>query len=163
MAGRPPKPTVLKLLEGNPGKRKLNDREPVPKSGRPKRPSWLASNARRYWPSTLALLDDMDVLSVVDGTAVALLCTALAEYVASNTEVEANGLTWLETRLDKDANVVSTALKANPAVAMRADSWRRVNLMLQQFGMTASSRAKIHVQPSEETDEFDKLMRRKKK
>ena len=30
MAGRKPKPTALKKLEGNPGKRKLNTKEPVP-------------------------------------------------------------------------------------------------------------------------------------
>ena len=33
MAGRKPKPTVLKKLEGNPGKRKLNTKEPVPAKG----------------------------------------------------------------------------------------------------------------------------------
>ena len=30
MAGRKPKPTAIKELEGNPGKRKLNSKEPVP-------------------------------------------------------------------------------------------------------------------------------------
>ena len=30
MAGRKPKPTAVKKLEGNPGKRKLNTKEPVP-------------------------------------------------------------------------------------------------------------------------------------
>ncbi len=30
MAGRKPKPTAVKKLEGNPGKRKLNKKEPVP-------------------------------------------------------------------------------------------------------------------------------------
>ena len=30
MAGRKPKPTVVKKLEGNPGKRKSNTKEPVP-------------------------------------------------------------------------------------------------------------------------------------
>ena len=34
MAGRKPKPTALKKLEGNPGKRKLNTREPVPGKGK---------------------------------------------------------------------------------------------------------------------------------
>ncbi len=37
MAGRKPKPTVLKKLEGNPGKRKLNTKEPVPAKGMPVR------------------------------------------------------------------------------------------------------------------------------
>ena len=33
MAGRKPKPTAVKKLEGNPGKRKLNTKEPVPAKG----------------------------------------------------------------------------------------------------------------------------------
>ena len=41
MAGRKPKPTALKKLEGNPGKRKLNTKEPVPEKGMPDCPKWL--------------------------------------------------------------------------------------------------------------------------
>ena len=33
MAGRKPKPTAVKKLEGNPGKRKLNKKEPIPAKG----------------------------------------------------------------------------------------------------------------------------------
>ena len=35
MAGRKPKPTAIKELEGNPGKRKLNKKEPKPDKGMP--------------------------------------------------------------------------------------------------------------------------------
>jgi hypothetical protein len=41
MAGRKPKPTALKKLEGNPGKRKLNAKEPVPAKGMPDCLKWL--------------------------------------------------------------------------------------------------------------------------
>ena len=41
MAGRKPKPTALKKLEGNPGKRKLNTKEPMPGKGMPDCPKWL--------------------------------------------------------------------------------------------------------------------------
>ena len=34
MAGRKPKPTALKKLEGNTGKRKLNTKEPIPAKGK---------------------------------------------------------------------------------------------------------------------------------
>ncbi|MGN1313839.1 MAG: hypothetical protein ACI4VG_02350 [Lachnospiraceae bacterium] len=34
MAGRKPKPTAIKELEGNPGKRKLNTKEPIPAKGK---------------------------------------------------------------------------------------------------------------------------------
>ena len=41
MAGRKPKPTAIKELEGNPGKRKLNKKEPKPEKGMPVCPEWL--------------------------------------------------------------------------------------------------------------------------
>ena len=46
MAGRKPKPTALKKLEGNPGKRKLNMKEPVPAKGVPDCPKWLLPEAK---------------------------------------------------------------------------------------------------------------------
>ena len=45
--GRKPKPTALKVLEGNPGKRPLNDHEPIPPKGELKCPSWLLPEAKK--------------------------------------------------------------------------------------------------------------------
>lgn len=45
MAGRKPKPTAIKELEGNPGKRKLNKKEPKPDKGMPVCPEWLLPEA----------------------------------------------------------------------------------------------------------------------
>ena len=45
--GRKPKPTALKVLEGNPGKRPLNDREPVPPRAALKCPAWLLPEAKK--------------------------------------------------------------------------------------------------------------------
>ena len=39
--GRKPKPTALKVLEGNPGKRPLNLYEPTPEGDLPECPEWL--------------------------------------------------------------------------------------------------------------------------
>lgn len=49
MAGRKPKPTALKELEGNPGKRKLNKKEPMPGKGMPDCPKWLLPDAQEEW------------------------------------------------------------------------------------------------------------------
>jgi phage terminase small subunit len=46
MAGRKPKPTAVKKLEGNSGKRKLNTKEPVPAKGMPDCPEWLLPEAK---------------------------------------------------------------------------------------------------------------------
>lgn len=45
MAGRKPKPTAIKKLEGNPGKRKLNTKESIPAKGMPNCPEWLMLQA----------------------------------------------------------------------------------------------------------------------
>ena len=48
MASPKPKPTKLKILEGNPGKRPLNLNEPKPKQVVPKCPDWLMDDARKH-------------------------------------------------------------------------------------------------------------------
>ena len=50
MAGRKPKPTAVKKLEGNPGKRKLNKKEPVPAKGMPECPDWLFFYVKKFSP-----------------------------------------------------------------------------------------------------------------
>ena len=47
--GRPRKPTVLKLLAGNPGKRKVNRKEPKIAAGKIPIPAHLGAVARAEW------------------------------------------------------------------------------------------------------------------
>ena len=49
MRGRKPKPTDQKRLEGNPGKRQLNDQEPEPEVAIPDCPEHLDPEARAEW------------------------------------------------------------------------------------------------------------------
>lgn len=66
MAGRKPKPTALKKLEGNPGKRKLNTKEPVPEKGMPDCPKWLLPEAKEEWKRLCQKLSEMGVLTEID-------------------------------------------------------------------------------------------------
>ena len=54
MRGRKPKPTHLKLLEGNPGKRALNKNEPVPEGDLFDAPEWLSEEQRAVWTYAIA-------------------------------------------------------------------------------------------------------------
>ena len=49
MRGRKPKPTALKELEGNPGKRRLNQREPKPTGDLYAAPGWMTDSQREGW------------------------------------------------------------------------------------------------------------------
>src|SRR5690349_4031719 len=47
--GRRSVPTTLKLLRGNPGKRPLNAREPMPKAPLADPPDWFSDEQRASW------------------------------------------------------------------------------------------------------------------
>jgi len=47
--GRKPKATALKLLNGNPGCRSINMREPQFESGIPDKPEWFDTYASEEW------------------------------------------------------------------------------------------------------------------
>lgn len=57
--GRKPKPTALKVLEGNPGHRPLNKREPMPKGRLPRCPDWLEEDAKKEWKRLGKILAEM--------------------------------------------------------------------------------------------------------
>ena len=66
MRGRRPKPTSLKLIEGNPGKRPLDRNEPRPSPGVPTCPAHLNPSAKAEWKRlarqmlTLGMITDLD-------------------------------------------------------------------------------------------------------
>jgi phage terminase small subunit len=47
IGGNRPKPSVLKLIAGNPGGRRLHD-EPIPR-GKPRKPAWLTGRGAELW------------------------------------------------------------------------------------------------------------------
>ena len=138
MVGRRPKPTQLKKLAGNPGKRPINKKEPgrirsaslrVPK-GR------LPADAARLWRTLAPLLDEMGVLSDSDLPALEMLCL---HYAAARKG-------WDE--LDKKGPTVIGALggvKGNPAAAIFRQNSLAFKSYLTEFGLTPSSRVRLQV------------------
>lgn len=138
MAGRPPTPLAIKRLTGNPGKRAIPDGVPQPTVGLGKPPLWLSREAKRHWRQIEPLLSSLGVLAAPDTLAFAMLCDALAEYVAARRVIAEEGPTY------KTYTMAGSALyRTRPEVAIAADAWRRAGSMLGQFGMTPSARVKL--------------------
>ena len=78
--GRKPTPTAIKELEGNPGKRKLNDKEPRPEKKAPSCPKWLEPEAKKEWRRLAKKMELMGVLTEVDMAAFAGYCQAYARW-----------------------------------------------------------------------------------
>lgn len=139
MSGPPPKPTRLKKLAGNPGKRKLNEREPEPPvpSTLPAPPDFLNKEGKREWMRAGRILLDAKVLTEADLAALAAysaLYSRLAEaernLVKEGPIVKVNGYPTLNTWL----TVAKQCLKQ-----MRA--------YMAELGLTPSSRTRIAAEP----------------
>ena len=80
-AGRPPKPTTLKVLEGNRGKRALNGKEPDPDYlDQLEAPAWLPDEAKAVWSELAFKMRKAKLLTVVDVPAMESMCVAIATY-----------------------------------------------------------------------------------
>ena len=91
MKGRKPKPSLIKLLDGNPGKRPVNDREPPLLEGAPEPPEWLDAEAQAEWGRVTADLISMGLLSRADRPALAAYCTAWSRWVEAEAMVKKYG------------------------------------------------------------------------
>ena len=78
--GRKPKPTALKMLEGNPRGRPLNTEEPKPEKKAPRCPSWLEAEAKKEWKRLAKVLENMGLLTEMDMAAFAGYCQAYARW-----------------------------------------------------------------------------------
>jgi phage terminase small subunit len=80
MRGKPPKPTVLKLITGNPGHRPINQNEPKPKAGCTK-PSFLDEAASAVWDEFAPELIRVGLLTEADRLTFGRLCVLAAQII----------------------------------------------------------------------------------
>lgn len=127
MSGPPPKPTALKLLAGNPGHRKLNDKEPKPRVGSEPPASIRAEpELLAEWNRQAPRLTRLGLLTEIDDDALAMLCCL---QVAFSDWVKGDVKTGALIELSKELRAL----------------WSR-------FGMTPADRARVKVeQPPPET------------
>jgi len=143
--GRRPKPTAIKLLEGNPGKRPLNKNEPLPKQLPPKCPSHLDRRAKREWKRMAPLLENLGLLTEIDGTAFGIYCQAYSTWVEATEKVKKTGMI---------VKAPSGYPIQNPYLAIANKAVDQMRAFLAEFGMMPSSRSRISVPIEDEIDDF---------
>ena len=149
MRGRKPIPTKLKVLTGNPGKKRLPQGEPEPSPGVPDVPPCLDEYAKEEWDERADALAALGVVTEVDMAALAAYCASYSRWrhaeEALQARVDSAGGNPLVGMVDvtKAGNVIQNALVgiANKAAA---DMVRYA----AELGMTPSARARLAVDPN---------------
>ena len=131
-----PKPTNLKLLHGNPGKRALPVNEPQPElvTVDCPAPHRLTPRAAIHWAETLPILVGMRVLSVADLAALEIYCEARSDEDHANEMIAEHGLVTIA-----QSGYTQVSAWYSIRKQARADRLKIAGL----FGMTPSDRTKV--------------------
>ncbi len=132
--GRKPKPTALKVLEGNPGKRPLNTNEPIPPKGTIKCPNWLMPEAKKEWKRLAPALEAMGVLTVADEKAFAGYCQAYARWREAEEFITQHGSIF---------KTPSGYVQQVPKVSIAQQNLKIMQSICSEFGLTPATRARI--------------------
>lgn len=140
--GPAPKPTALRVLEGNPSHRPLPNREPKPLKGRPRCPSWLSDEAKKTWRELVPQLEAMGLLTRADGHLLAIYCETWAEYQAAVLYLRAFGTVY-----EAERGVI-----ARPEVGIAQKARVLLRQYAQEFGLTPSARGRMVVPKTQAED-----------
>ena len=155
-----PKPAVLRLLEGNPGKRALNLSDGVnPKVEVPTAPKHLGRDAKKEWNRITPLLEELGLISGLDRAALALYCDAvgrLSEYqTAFNGKVKLlvdNGADYADAVYKASYSTTPSGYEQQSVIRQLIKSQgEQVNRYLGHFGLSPAHRGRVqasnYIQP----------------
>ena len=133
--GRRPKPTAIRQLEGNRGKRAWNHDEPMPPDALPRCPEHLSEVARREWRRVARTLHAMGVLTSIDRAALAAYCQAYGRWVEA------------EEKLKETPALYKTAsgyVQQSPWLTIANKQLELMGRYMTELGMTPAARSRVH-------------------
>ena len=151
MKGRKPVPTYLKVVRGNPGKRKLPVDEPVPARDLPDVPPHLCDDAKVEWGRVSSELYRMGLLTGVDRAALAAYCQSYGRWARAEVALAKMSEKDLLTGglLIKTSN--GNAIQ-NPLVGIANKAASDMVRYAAEFGMTPSARTRVKAGEGEGLD-----------
>ncbi len=127
----------MKELAGNPGHRPLPPDEPRPKPRIPECPKDLDGDARDEWIRITPLLLKMGVITLVDRAALTAYCVMWARWRDAERILKAEGRT-LKSPTGYPVQ--------HPELAIANAALENMRKFIVEFGMTPSSRTKVHAE-----------------
>lgn len=139
----PPTPTVIRKAFGNPGHRPLNENEPMPDAGAVMPEHFNEKGfeeAKKEWERLAPMLEKAGLLTVVDADALEMYCEAYARWRHANRQIAKYGV------MVRTKN--STFPVPSPYLPIANRAFDQMKQMINEFGMTPSSRTRVSVTPT---------------
>ena len=146
MRGRKPKPTALKLLNGNAGKRKLNMQEPQFESGIPNKPKWFDTYASEEWDRLTSDLNGQRVFTKKDLGILVSVCIVYEQMRETLSIIKKLGRSY--TVEDMGGN---KHYKARPECVRFETAQKEYRTLLAEIGFSPTSRSKVQTVPEPPT------------
>jgi P27 family predicted phage terminase small subunit len=159
--GRPPKPTQLKVLQGNPGKRALNKAEPQYSADHLSCPRWLNAEARKEWRRLLPMLKAERVVTAADRSVLAACCQSYARWMQAEEVLEEKGFTEEIEVQNSKGEVIGTRHVVRPEVIIAQKMQEMMLRAAAKLGLTPSDRAKVSKIPEAQEDPFAAFLSKK--
>lgn len=139
-SGRRPQPTALKMLRGNPGKRKPRENEPRPPVGDVAKPAKLSRSAGVIWDELAPVCIAMGTLTVADVRPFARLCELQANLDKACESKDAEGFGLFTMSEDYNG---AAKMGLHAAVKLEKELSPVIRPFYELFGLTPVSRARI--------------------
>lgn len=125
-----------------------------PKKDKIKIPSWLDREGKKEWRRVSKELEELDLLTNIDTTALAIYCDAYSKLLQANKEIEDKGMFVEYTNKAGATNIIE-----NPAIRTANKYIDVIRKMCGEFGLTPSARCKLTLPRQEEKEEtpFDRM------
>lgn len=145
MRGAKPKPTALKVVAGNPGRRPLNRREPKPQGVMGEAPGWLSDSQHEVWQHAVVSAP-RGLLTRLDESVLLVWVVAKDLHRQASEALQQNGMVTETPRTHEPIQ--------SPYLAIMN---KQAQIMLKaaaEMGFTPSSRSRVSINASPVDEEW---------
>ena len=149
MRGRKPKPTHLKLLDGNPGRRPLNFAEPQPERKIPTCPAHLCPTAKAEWKRLSQQLFMLGIITLLDRAALAAYCQAYGRWTEAERKLKETPMLL---------KLPSGYVQHNPWLTIANKQLELMHRYMSELGLSPVARTRVEVRRPGQPSKFTGLL-----
>ena len=146
-AGRKKIPVSLKIIAGTLQESRENPNAPKVTPAKPRRPTWVSKDGRKYWPAVMRDLELLHVVTPAHGTIAALYCDTLALYLKQREMLETENIRYVTRKGQGEAKAGDVIVRSHPILGAMNETKRLLVSMLSEFGLTPAATSRVSVFP----------------